>query len=496
MYILNNALRNIVRNKGRNILVGLVLLAIIGTSVVGLVINGTASAIIDDYRTRFGSEVTIGFDIECMMAHYDLTMMEVAQMARGGGGFNMNLAPDELIAIAQSQYLMGYEMTATKTVGNDDLMAIDETDSGGGGGFFMHGGSGFEGDAFITPKFRVLGNHWEEFETGERFLADGRMPQYDGEVLISQELAELNALSVGDVITVHRSTITPVEDTMEFRVRNVASDFTVVGIYVDMTEPLGQFAGLGIAIQNPMMNRRNEILTTTATLLDGVADGGIQLESTFFLADPAYLPYFEAEVYAITGNRWLTVSTDINNFNRIVEPVEGLRAVSVTFVVVVLVLGAVILILLTGIAIRERKYEIGVLRAMGMKKGKVARGLLYEMAILTAVCLVFGLGIGTVAAQPVADNLLRRQPVGSYETAPQSNQMVFAPGGGGGVRQLTAFGGTEPDELPLSEITVRLGLYTLLQIAGIALLLGVVASTMGIISITRYEPIKILTERD
>ncbi|MFU2108463.1 FtsX-like permease family protein [Paenibacillus larvae] len=43
---------------------------------------------------------------------------------------------------------------------------------------------------------------------------------------------------------------------------------------------------------------------------------------------------------------------------------------SVTYIVIVLVLGAVILILLSSIAIRERKYEIGVLRAIGMKKGK------------------------------------------------------------------------------------------------------------------------------
>ena len=63
MYILQNALQNIGRNKGRNILVGLVLLAIIATTVICLVITNTTEAIIADYKTRFGAEVFLSPDI-------------------------------------------------------------------------------------------------------------------------------------------------------------------------------------------------------------------------------------------------------------------------------------------------------------------------------------------------------------------------------------------------------------------------------------------------
>lgn len=64
-----------------------------------------------------------------------------------------------------------------------------------------------------------------------------------------------------------------------------------------------------------------------------------------------------------------------------------------TFLIVVLVLSSMILILLSTLAIRERKYEIGVLRAMG---------LLTEMLAITGICLILGLVIGMVASQPIA----------------------------------------------------------------------------------------------
>jgi len=63
MYILQNALQNIGRNRGRNILIGLVMLAIIATTVICLVITNTAEAIINDYKTRFGAEVFLSPDI-------------------------------------------------------------------------------------------------------------------------------------------------------------------------------------------------------------------------------------------------------------------------------------------------------------------------------------------------------------------------------------------------------------------------------------------------
>jgi len=53
MYIFQNALKNVARNKGRNILIAAIIFAIILTTVVALIINNTATAVIDRYKEQF-----------------------------------------------------------------------------------------------------------------------------------------------------------------------------------------------------------------------------------------------------------------------------------------------------------------------------------------------------------------------------------------------------------------------------------------------------------
>jgi putative ABC transport system permease protein len=164
------------------------------------------------------------------------------------------------------------------------------------------------------------------------------------------------------------------------------------------------------------------------------------------------------------------------------------------FLGVVLILGAVILILLSSIAIRERKYEIGVLRAMGMKKNKVAAGLLTEIVTITAVCLILGLGTGIAAAQPISDMLLENQ-LSQIES--DDNNTAFGPRGMTTVMGQRIGGGPgigSPAEA-LKEMDVSLNVLTIAEIMLVSLALAVLASIAGITHITKYEPIKILSDR-
>jgi putative ABC transport system permease protein len=480
MYILKNAIKNIARNKGRNILVGLVLTAIIASTVVGLVINNTASAVISDYRTRFGSRVRITTDTEMFLHIHDLP--------RGTPVMPwVILPPEQVIAFAQSQYLLRYNITAMASVGNDYITAIGEE--------FLAEAALIAplpefGDDEVWPKFRILGGVWDEFETGERVLFEGRMPQADGEALIGQELAELNGFVVGDVITLTSYSRGRDEDMPVL----VSHTLAITGIFWDFTEVATGSIGIDI---NFHLNRRNEILTTADTLIDSAAEHPdprafrtIILNPVYYLRDPAYLPYFEAELREKGLDDWLILTTDEAAFNAIVEPVEGLRSILFTFVIIVLGLGVIILILVSSIAIRERKYEVGVLRAMGMKKGKVVRGLLYEMGALTVICLMLGLVAGTIAAQPVADNLLQQQVEIVERAAPP------VPTGFELMDRLVMGPMNAPEGEPLSEINVGLGIEAVLQIAAVAVLLAFVSSAIGLVNIMRYEPIKILMERN
>ncbi|MDR2571040.1 MAG: ABC transporter permease [Oscillospiraceae bacterium] len=152
---------------------------------------------------------------------------------------------------------------------------------------------------------------------------------------------------------------------------------------------------------------------------------------------------------------WI-VFRDEAAYRRMIAPIENLQDVSFTFLLVVLIFGAAVMTLLSIIAIRERKYEIGVLRAMGMKKKKIALGLWFETILITCICFIFGVITGTALATPVSN-------------------MLWSGDG---------------------QISITLNAITTVQILGVSLLLATIAGTVSVSRITKYEPIKILMERN
>ena len=53
-----------------------------------------------------------------------------------------------------------------------------------------------------------------------------------------------------------------------------------------------------------------------------------------------------------------------------------------------------------------RKYEIGVLRAMGMQKSDVARGMVYEILIMMLISFALSVLLGLALNKPIAAVLL------------------------------------------------------------------------------------------
>lgn len=476
MYILQNAFRNIVRNRGRNMLIGAIVFVIIIATVVGLMINNTTSGIIDDYKDRFAAEV--GFVV-------NMEKLRERAMADYTGGRVIATAPvippEQYIEFGRSEYLHSAVYRASVGINSDDVAAVD-AEKGGGGATY---GTVFVGGTVVAPTTFMmrLANQFDDFQTGHRAIAEGRMPENQSEIIISTDLAELNGISVGDTIAfnseLHEGGFT------DRKITSIYYDLTVVGTYYDATDEYP--AGVQ---ENAYTNRRNEILTGYETIVAPMQPGlrGIDIRATFYLENPDLLDAFAADVYAQGLDPVYDVTTDEASYNAIVGPVEGLKSISITFMTSILVFGGIIIALLSSIAIRERKYEIGVLRAMGMKRHKVAFGLWSEMLIVTCFCLVIGLAAGTLIAQPVTDVLLEHQ----IEAAQAASSQTPFPGGMAAVRD----GGAVPHAQPLQDIDVSLDLSTVLQILGIALLLASLASLASISRITKYEPMKILMERN
>lgn len=505
MYILKNSLKNLKRNKSRNFMIGAIIFAIVLTIVISMVINSTSSGVIDDYKSRFGSEVYLS-------PNFDKLREEMDNQKEDGPMMMMRmpeLTAEQYLKFAESDLLKKTTLVGDMSGNIDSLKAIDEdaeeeekNNERPGRTNMMVSSVGFGGG-----NFRLMGDSWAEFDEGTRELESGAMPENKNEVILSTDLRDENNLNIGDTfkfksevgidipedidqetledgqtltingvdynVVVHDRGFIQLSRVMEYELK-------VVGFYDDLTD---DYYDENMP-KMPFLNSRNQILTNLETLTQDRNDNetGISIQATYYLENPDLLSDFEAELRAKGLPDTFDVGTDSLTYDAIVKPVEGMKKISMTFMFVVMILGSLILMLLTSISIGERKYEIGVLRAMGMKKKNVIFGLWFELLTITGICLVLALGTGAVIAQPISDKVLASQ------SRTEMNQGGFTSG--------SISIGSVGQEEKLESIEIKLDGMTIMQIVVISIGLSSLAGFVSMRKITQYEPIKILMERN
>ncbi|MCL2153816.1 MAG: FtsX-like permease family protein [Oscillospiraceae bacterium] len=466
MYLLTNAMKNLIRNRGRNTLIAAVTLAIILSTVVTLTISNASTKVIDAIRLNLGSRVEIKQDF-----------IEMRQAGLDGRTDASYISLEQFENFAQSDYLTKTIFSAEMYAGSSTFFAIGDETKGTGTRINDNG------EEVIVETLKLVATSDSEMLRdfgSEREIIDGRMFESLNECVIGEELAALNGVSVGDIIEIIGASYAP----------DKAFSLTVVGIFSDVTDEYngnwflsmyGRFAD----------NRRNEVITSWETLISAgwESNHGLNMTSEYFLKDPDDITEFEAEVRAQGLPVTYGVSINQAAYDKVAGPMSSMKGAVTTFMIVILILGAIVLALLSFIAVRERKYEVGVLRAMGMERGKVAFGIIAEAVMISIMCLVVGLSAGGLMVQPIADGILEgRVATAEAEESPMANKAIFA----GGQAQI---GDGASGYAPESEIQVSLGADTIMQIIILTLLLAALSGVIGVVIIIQYEPLKILRER-
>ncbi len=561
MYIIKNALLSISRSKGRNILIGIIALAIAVSACVALSIKESASKAREDTLNLMNITAQISLDRSSMMQgamqkpdqdgeepSFDRDAMK--EMLQGGS--ELTLDEYETYATADSVKESYYNLSVTLDASGDlepiDTMgtftAGDSTtsennaqmsenaggmDGGKGGGREFGGKMGSQGD------FTVVGysgdNAMTDFVSGNCEITEGVVfdeNTTENECIISEELATYNNLEVGSAITLANPNNT--DETFTF---------TVVGIYTGEQESAGDFmSGFSTATDaaNKIMTSYEAlqaICATSAQNAEEVTDDTTGLSTstavqgsltyTYVFSDVDAYEAFSDEAAALGLSEDYTISsTDITEFENSLLPLENLSKTASYFLLVVFIIGAVILIVINIFNIRERKYEIGVLTAIGMKKWKVASQFVTELFVVTLAAIIVGTGIGAAVSVPVTNALLSAQITSNQQT--QQNMTAgfgrdTAAGGGGMTGMPTQPDGQSDAQAPeipensggfggfmgdikdsaanyISEVSYSTNFTVILQLIGVGILLTLVSSLAATLFIMRYEPLKILTNRD
>jgi len=457
--------RNAFRNVTRTVALVLILGLSLGLALAMLVANQAVGDKIASVKSSVGNSISIspagarGFD---------------------GGG----------TALTQAQIDKVNDVANVKTIVTSlsDRLTADDTDlesavdagslgqrfsersgqsfqvEGGGGGMMGPGGSGStDSDSTdttvtrsFTPPVTVNGTtdptSLSSTQGGGTFtLKNGKVFTSDSSenvAIVGTSIATKNNLSVGSTFTAYGTSI------------------TVIGIF-----------DAGNTFSN---NQIIMPLQTVQTLSD---QAGSITSATVTVDSVEYVATATKAIQTSLGSA-ADVTNDSEQAEESIAPLENIKTISLYSLIGAVAAGAVIIFMTMIMIVRERRREIGVIKAIGASNVKVAGQFVAEAMTLTLLAAIVGIVLGVAAANPITNMLVSN----STSSTSASQPMGSGPGGGfEGARR--AVGGVSNT---VTNVTTSVGWDIILYGLGAALLIAIIGSGIASLFIAKVSPAEVM----
>jgi putative ABC transport system permease protein len=533
MYILKNAARNITRSKGRNILIGIIIIVISAACAITLAIRESANKIVKSYVEKNPVKAEISMNRNSLMSALRDGDKSQEEMINAFNDIK-SITEEEVNTYGDSKYVDSYYYTLSLGINGDGLTEATDslvkettttqtettirTQKFGNGNFPGMPPGGFGGDSgsrtttskkTTTKKTEKIFNEkadagafsligYNSYEDMKDFI-NGNYTITSGEVssdfasntcVISEELATLNKLEVGSTITI----VDPKDTSKTYKLE-------VTGIYKENTDSSNDMSNMFTSSANNIITNVNVVKTVLA--------GNSKLEATitptFIVKDSSSVDKFSEEVKEKGLSEYYTITSNVDEIESATESVDNVKIFATTFLIITLVIGGVVLVVINMINIRERRYEIGVLRTVGMKKSKLSLQFMSELLIVAMASLVIGAGIGACLSVPIANELLANEISNAddkYDDIGKNFGKDFNPGNmpgnmnpGGNSKEFKNmnFGVAKVNEV--DSINAVVDFKVLGELLGIGVLLTLLSSLASMVAIARFSPLQILKER-
>ena len=504
MYILKNAWKNITRNKSRNILIGIIIVVLAASISVTLAICNTSSKLIESYKNSQDVEATISVNRENMRSQMrpptdgdSSSFKDRKDEMSSAFKEASKISVEDIEKYGNSEYVKSYYYTLQIGVNGSDLTKVSmssNSESKGNMPSFPGGVGGkedFRMGSQSNSDFTLVGystiEAMKDFIDGSFTITDGSVfSDFDGtECLINSELAEANDLKVGDKITL-------VDPNNE----DITMEYTISGIYEDKSSNQDNAMSM-------FTNSANQIITNSSAVTEFVSKDeeniSVTTTPTFILKSADDVDAFSKELTEKGLSEYLSVSTNLDEVESATSTISNVRNFSKSFLIIAVIIGAIVLFVINMINIRERKYEIGVLRTIGMKKATLCFQFMAELFIITIFGLMIGAGIGTALSVPVSNSLLKNE-ISSSETKMENVKSNF--GGGDNFPGMPGKNGKSDKKFngfvsvqAFDSIDATVDFKVLAELLLIGIALTFISSSASMIAIERFQPLEILKER-
>ncbi|MCD1664988.1 ABC transporter permease [Listeria monocytogenes] len=486
--------------KGRSVLQLIIFTVVCVLILSGFTIQSAADKASELAREQLGGTVTLTVDREKQMQ----TMREEASSSDSSSTeskpqfqsspIDVNDANDlaKLNHVASYNYYSSTQALASgfdpiessgdTSSSNDESSTTAETQGPGGG----QGGPQMV-DADLSISGLLDSATSTDFEAGTSELTSGvaiTSADKDKNVaMVEENLAEENDWKVGDSFTVTSSD------------GNTKVTLKIVGIYKTTD------SGSDMAQNFSFLNPYNKVYVpyTVANTIKGSDYKNTVDSAVYTMDDAANISAFEKEAKKVDSIDWDTFKLDANDtlYQQIIGPINSVASFSKNVVYIVSIAGALILGLLVMMQVRDRKYEMGVLLAIGEKRGKLIAQFFVEILIVALVSFGLAAASSHYVAQLAGNQLLAQQNSSTNETTTSTENR--GPGGGGqggpggfgeSVSNLTK--NTEQ----IKELDIQVTLEDMLKMGGIGIGIAFISVLLPAALVLRMNPKTILTKQE
>jgi putative ABC transport system permease protein len=266
----------------------------------------------------------------------------------------------------------------------------------------------------------------------------------ENKAVLGKAIAEKNSLTVGSTFTAYGETI------------------TVAGIY----DTGNTFANNGVIMSLSTLQRLSDqagqvtSATVTVNSVDNIDSATTAIKTA--LGDKA------------------DVVSNQESAKTAVEPLESVKTISTYSVIGALGAGAIIILLTMMMIVRERRREIGVMKAIGSTNSKTMIQFVSEAVTLTLLGLIVGAAMSIFAAQPITKVLVNNSSSSTISTQQR--------GGPGGMRM----GGVSSTLRSVNDVKTSVGTNILAYGIGAAFLIAILGSALPAYLISKVRPAEVM----